>query len=400
MKVKTFTGSSLSEAIVKAKQEFGSNIILLESKQIPASRTKNGTKLAQITVSVDPEQPVPQKNVEAWAPPRLDTKRPQVTTAKSPTKGDNDFNKVIQDILAKKPKVKDQENKILDELASLKDQINQLQANTKSEPTDALPAFYSEVRDEMMDKGMQQKLADRLIRRAYSITENGPTAGKQEIIESVIIELKNMFKAYNYKKKAPKKKNKVVLMVGGTGAGKTTSAMKLAAHQEIFGKKEVLVVSTDLYGPTEALKAFSKMNGTEVLDKKRVDELEKLMKSAEQDVVIVDTPGESPFAPNYLKKLEEYVKAVKPSDIFLVLPMTTDLKDMYLSAALYMLLKPSGIILTKFDETAQPGKLFSIIDELKLPVAGIADGKRIFIDMQMPNADYAIHKLFDMNRGA
>ncbi len=400
MKVKTFTGSSLSEAIVKAKQEFGSNIILLESKQIPASRTKTGTKLAQITVSVDPEQPVPQKNVEAWAPPRLDTKKPQAPTVKSPAKGDNDFNKVIQNILAKKPKVKDQENKILDELASLKDQINQLQVNSKSEPTDSLPAFYSEVRDEMMDKGMQQKLADRLIRRAYSITENGPTAGKQEIINSVIIELRNMFKKYNYKKTAPKKKNKVVLMVGGTGTGKTTSAMKLAAHQEIFGKKEVLVVSTDLYGPSEALKAFSKMNGTEVLEKKRVDELTQLMKSAEQDVVIVDTPGESPFAPNYLKKLEEYVKAVKPSDIFLVLPMTTDIKDMYLSAALYMLLKPSGIILTKFDETAQPGKIFSIIDELKLPVAGIADGKRIFIDMQMPDADYAIRKLFDTNRGA
>lgn len=399
MKVKTFTGSSLPEAIVKAKQEFGNNIILLESKQIPASRTKTGKKMSQITVSVDPEQPVPQKHIEAWAPPRLGREDPQQAPKASPPKND-DFNKVIQNILSRKPKEKAQENKILDELAQLKEQISQLQTKSETEQTDALPAFYAEVRDEMMDKGMQRKLAERLIRRAYKITEHGPTAGKAEIIDSVTIELKNMFKKYNFRKTAPKKKNRVALVVGGTGSGKTTSTMKLAAHQEIFGKKDVLVVSTDLYGPSEALKAFSKMNGTEVLEKKRVDELTDLMKTAQQEIVIVDTPGQSPFAPNYLSKLEEYVKAVKPNDIFLVLPMTTDLKDMFLSSALYMLLKPSAIILTKFDETAQPGKVFSIIDELKLPVAAIADGKRIFIDMHIPDADYAIHKLFDTNRGA
>ncbi len=400
MKVKTFTGNSLSEAIVKAKQEFGSNIILLESKQIPASRTKTGTKLSQITVSVDPEQPVPQKHVEAWAPPRLEQQKTQPQSSKSQPKQNDDFNKVIHDILSRKPKEKDQENKILEELALLKEQISQLQTKSDIEPADSLPQFYIEVRNEMMDKGMQQKLADRLIRRAYALTENGPSAGKQEVIKSVILELKNMLKKYNFKRTASKKRNRVVLMVGGTGSGKTTSAMKLAAHQEIFGKKDVLVVSTDLYGPSEALKAFSKMNGTEILEKKRVDELEQLMKTARQEVIIVDTPGQSPFSPNYLSKLEEYVKVVKPSDVFLVLPMTSDLKDMYLSAALYMLLKPAAIIITKFDETAQPGKFFSIIDELKLPVAAIADGKRIFIDLQMPNADYAIQKLFDTNRSA
>ncbi len=79
--------------------------------------------------------------------------------------------------------------------------------------------------------------------------------------------------------------------------------------------------------------------------------------------------------------------------------MNIDLKDMYLSSALYMLLKPAGIILTKFDETAQPGKVFSIAAELSLPIAAVADGKRIFIDMHLPNADYAVTKLFESSRG-
>jgi len=186
-----------------------------------------------------------------------------------------------------------------------------------------------------------------------------------------------------------------VLLVGATGVGKTTSAMKLAAHQDIFGKREVLIVSTDLYGPSEALKAFTKMNGTTVLEKKRVDELKDVMETVSDEIVLVDTPGQSPFAPNYLSRLEEYMKAVKPNDVFLVLSMNSDLKDLYLSAALYMLLKPSAIVLTKFDETAQPGKVFSILNELNIPIAAFGDGKRIFIDTQLPQADYVLDKIFE-----
>jgi len=401
MKVKTFSGSSLPEAIMKAKQEFGNNIILLESKETPANRTKTGNKVVQVTVSVDLAQQQSQKQVKAWSPPKLDKPIPETPLAaplKKPAKSD-DFNQVIQNILARKPKELDREKMILDELAQLKEQINQLSSTPEKNPDGILPAFYEEVKNVLIDKGVQEKLAISLLKRSYQISENGSDAGKQEIINSVKTEMKRLFKIYNFKRAASKKRSKVVLMVGTTGVGKTTSAMKLAAHQEVYGKKEVVIVSTDLYGPSEALKAFSKMNGTTVLEKKRVDELSVLVDSAQSDVVIIDTPGQSPFAPNYLKKLEEYVKAVKPSDIFLVLPMNADLKDLYLSSALYMLLKPSGIILTKFDETAQPGKVLSIINELNLPVLGFGDGKRIFIDFKMPNVDYVIDKIFESNRG-
>ena len=238
-------------------------------------------------------------------------------------------------------------------------------------------------------------MANTLIKRAYQVTPSGRKAGKKEIITLIKKELSQLFRPYDFKKIALKKKKKVVLLVGATGVGKTTTAMKLAAHQKIYGQKDVAIVSTDLYGPSEALKAFSKMNGTRVFEKKQIEELEQLIQSLSDEVIIVDTPGQSPFAPNYLTNLEAYIKAVKPTDIFLVLPMSSDIKDLYMSTALYMLLKPTGIVLTKFDETAQPGKVFSIINELNLPVVAFCEGKRIFIDIAMPQVDYVLNKVFE-----
>jgi len=400
MKVKTFNGSSLPEAIVKAKQEFGNNIILLESKEISAGRTKNGKKIVEVTVSVDDKTP---KKVKSWNPPRINTvyegnKKSMSNSPAIPAKSDH-FNQMIQDILTKKPKELNQEKQILNELAELRDQISQLNERPLQQQDEVLPAFYNEIKDQLIDKGVESKLALKLVKRTYQMNEQGAEAGKADIIAGVKNEIRRMFSAYDFTKVTVRKRKRVVLLVGSTGVGKTTSAMKLAAHQQIYGKREVLIVSTDLYGPSEALKALSKMNGTNVLDKKRVDELVSLMQTVHDQIVLIDTPGQSPFSPNYLSRLEEYVKAVKPQDIFSVLSMNSDLKDLYLSAALYMLLKPAGIILTKFDETAQPGKAISILNELHLPIVAFGDGKRIFIDTQLPDVEYVLDKLFEGNRG-
>ena len=93
--------------------------------------------------------------------------------------------------------------------------------------------------------------------------------------------------------------------------------------------------------------------------------------------------------------MENFIKKLKPTDIFLVLSVGSDLKDLVLLCANYLLLKPTGIAFTKFDETTQPGKVFSILDVISLPVACFGDGKRIFIDLEKGNPQYMYDKIFE-----
>lgn len=397
MKLKTFTGKTLPEALVKAKRELGDEIIILESREIPATRTKSRQKIVEVTVST--ESTGSGKQVKSWAPPVLKKSTGDEVQMSQPAQEQNEFSKVIGDILARKPKELHQEKQILDELADLREQVSRLSESTEKEKESAessvFPQAYLQMKNFLTDKGVDEKQASRFIKRAYVTTENGPVADMQEIQQVLKKEMSLGIKTYKFKKTGKMKKPRVVLLVGATGVGKTTSAMKLASFQEIFGKNEVAIISTDPYGPSEALKAFSKMNGTAVYEKKRVDELPELIaKFKEKEVVIVDTPGQSPFMPNYLAKLEEYVQVVKPTELFLVVAMSTDLKDLFMASAIYMLLKPDGVILSKFDETSQPGKVFPIIHEMNLPIVAICNGKRIFMDIAAATPEYILNELF------
>ncbi len=387
MKVKYYTGSSLAEAITKAKQEHGSDIILLDSKEI--KNVNNGQKLVQVSISVEEGN----GQVKAWQPPSVKKKSKSLQPSEVETR--EDFNSVISNILARKPKTLKQEKKILDELAELREQINKLQQSNFHEQL-PLPENYEKILVALQEKGFSQKMAEQLIKKVYQLSPKGPKASKREIIFGLKKELREKIKFFDLTNLTSQPEQKIIMLVGPSGAGKTTMAMKLAGHPRIFAKREVAIISTDPYGPSEALKAFSRMSGVTVIEKRRNDEISAIMKRLkEYDIVLVDVAGNSPFAPNFVKKMEDYIKIINPDEIFLVAALNTDLEDLFTAASFYMLLKPSGLILTKIDESTRIGKLFTLMEELDLPVVTFGDGKRIFIDIALPEENYVFEKVFE-----
>lgn len=392
MQVKTIIGESLPDALVKAKQQYGNDIILLESKELKGKNGKAGKKLVQVSISVEEEN----RNVRPWTPPSIKVEREKKVETVKPDNGQNDFNNAISDILNRRTKEMDQEKKILEELAALRQEITQLQQKKDATKDAFLPEMFTQFKTLLMEKGVNDKLADYFIKRVYRLLSSEKKVNPRDVLDGLKAEMNRLFDPYTFANGNEPAKQKIILLLGATGVGKSTTAMKIAAHPDLFGKKDAVIISTDPYGPSEALKAFSKMNGTTVFEARNSDEIMvALEKFSSKEVIIVDTPGQSPFAPNHLSKLEEYVKAFKPTDIFLVLSMNTDLKDLFLSCALYLLLKPTGIAFTKFDETTQPGKVFSILEELNLPVVCYGEGKRIFIDVAAPSIDYMFDKIFE-----
>ncbi len=399
MKVKQFRGRNLAEAISKARSACGEDLILLESREKKAGNNGRTQKMVEVSVSYDEKN---DKSVKPWTPPHIkrtvEQNQPEdVVIENTNNNQPNDFNSVISDILARKPREMGQEKQILQELSALRRQLDDLKMESKNQHDEsALPQAFENLLNLMQDKGMKDEIAGQLIKRVYQLLPNPKSATTKRVANSLKKELGLKFSAFDHRKFQNKNDKQTVMLVGPSGVGKTVSAMKLAAHPEIFGKRDVAIVSTDLYGPSEALKAFSKMSGTAVYERKQMDELKAVMNQFKRnEVVIVDTPGQSPFTPNYLNRLEDFIKVVQPTDIFLVLSMSTDLKDLFLAAALYLLIKPTGIILTKFDETAQPAKVFTILEELNIPIVAFCEGKRIFIDIALPNEDYVLNKIFE-----
>ncbi|KAA3617606.1 MAG: hypothetical protein D8M58_01390 [Calditrichaeota bacterium] len=420
MQVRMYVADSLPKALVRAKTELGSDIVILETKNIINHPDYPGKRMIQATVGFQNGQ---EKEVKNWEPPIVDsptkpkkkrtypglTSKPKAdkkTVASEkpkskPAKKSNQFDSLISNILDNKPKELDKEKNILEEISLLRNEIKELgkksDFNSKQieSPTE-LPEVYRELEEMLKDNGIQDDMAYSFIKEAYLLLDGKSIVSKDEISMLIKTEMDHLLKPYNFDRQLKSRKQKVILLMGPTGVGKTTIAMKLAAHPDIYGNKKVTIISTDPYGPSEALKSFSRMSGTQIHEEKDIDKTETMLeKYKSSDVLIVDTPGKSPFAPNQLGKMENFIKKLKPTDIFLVLSVGSDLKDLVLLCANYLLLKPTGIAFTKFDETTQPGKVFSILDVISLPVACFGDGKRIFIDLEKGNPQYMYDKIFE-----
>lgn len=167
------------------------------------------------------------------------------------------------------------------------------------------------------------------------------------------------------------KEQRIIAVVGTPGAGKTTSLMKLALHPVMSQLDAVGILSLDNYriGATEPLKTFSRLTHIPVVTDTGSEDIKTILRTwNDKQVILVDTPGRSPFFPGYIKELNSTMKLIRPSDILLVVNMDSDLEDTYLSAGLYSTLNLTGLIGTKFDETRRPGKIVSLSKSLNLPV--------------------------------
>ena len=184
----------------------------------------------------------------------------------------------------------------------------------------------------------------------------------------------------------------VILVVGVNGVGKTTSIGKLAKLYKNAGKR-VLLVAADTFraGAIEQLDVWAKRNdvdiclGKEMQDPSSVifDATKKFM-SEDYDILICDTAGRLHNKKNLMDELEKMKKIIDkniPENILketiMVLDATTGQNGAIQAKSFLEKTDVNGIFLTKLDSTAKGGVIFSIVDELKIPVKYIGVGEGI-----------------------
>ncbi|GHV54225.1 signal recognition particle receptor FtsY [Synergistales bacterium] len=182
----------------------------------------------------------------------------------------------------------------------------------------------------------------------------------------------------------------VIMLVGVNGSGKTTTAGKLAAAFLKDGKS-VILAAADTYraAAIEQLKAWGERVGVRVVASSHGSDSAALVfdsiqaaRASHTDIVIVDTAGRLHTKSNLMDELAKVRRIVDrevgtPAESLLVLDSVMGQNGFAQAGAFNKASPLSGVILTKFDNTAKGGIAISIADKLKLPIrcVGLGEGE-------------------------
>ncbi|MBQ4115956.1 MAG: signal recognition particle-docking protein FtsY [Clostridia bacterium] len=200
----------------------------------------------------------------------------------------------------------------------------------------------------------------------------------------------------------------VILVIGVNGVGKTTSIAKIAHHLISSGKKVVLAAGdTFRAAAIDQLQIWADRAGADLIKNTEgsdpaavVFDAVSAAKSRKADVLIIDTAGRLHNKKNLMDELAKIDRVIgrelpdAARETLLVLDSTTGQNAVRQAKEFKNSADITGLVLTKLDGTAKGGIVFSIKNELDIPVKYIGVGEKID-DLQPFSADEFVKALFE-----
>ena len=190
-------------------------------------------------------------------------------------------------------------------------------------------------------------------------------------------------------------KPSVILVIGVNGVGKTTSIAKIANRLK-QNKKQVLLAAADTFraAAIDQLQIWADRVGVELIKHSEgsdpaavVFDAVAAAKKRGSDVLIIDTAGRLHNKKNLMDELAKINRVIDRElpgasrETLLVLDATTGQNAVSQAKEFKNAADITGLVLTKLDGTAKGGIVFSIKQELDIPVKFIGVGEK-YDDMQ------------------
>ena len=191
---------------------------------------------------------------------------------------------------------------------------------------------------------------------------------------------------------------KVAMFVGPSGAGKTTTIVKLAAHYRLQENRSVALITLDTcrMAAVEHLRMYAKVLGVPLETAQTMaDVLEGIRRHRQASLIMIDTPGFGPHETAQLMNLGNLKDSYGSIETHLVLSATTRIQDLRRTVARYEACAPSRLLFTKLDETEEYGNLLELAYQTALPLSYWSNGQRVPEDIELADSARLADLLLD-----
>lgn len=175
-----------------------------------------------------------------------------------------------------------------------------------------------------------------------------------------------------------------LLLLGLHGAGKTTTAGKLALRWKKEGRK-VMLVACDIRRPAavEQLQILGRQVGVEVIAPEPGESVPALGRRARTlteragvDIAIYDSGGRFQVDEELVQELQDLRKAIDPHNVALVVDAAIGQESVHVAQSFNQSVGLTGLILTKLDGDARGGAALSIQHVTQCPILLVGVGER------------------------
>lgn len=187
----------------------------------------------------------------------------------------------------------------------------------------------------------------------------------------------------------------VVVLVGPSGVGKTTTLAKLAArHVQSYGRHSAALVTTDAYriGAHRQLQTYGQVLGLPVHLAQTGRELgEILLQLRERQRVFVDTAGMSQRDLGLAGELAA-LESIPDQRTLLVVGANTQQSVLEETMRVFGKLPIAGAVLSKIDEATTLGPALSAFCRAGMPLVFLSEGQRVPEDLQAARAERLVEQ--------
>jgi len=406
MDIRTYTGASLVDALGQVKAELGEEAVILSSRRVEdASRMPDGHQVEVVAALPAPPpsrrsasasapreslqsraqtESLPRSEPRPWMPPRAGRDgRPLSPPVAGPAlrtmpQADSVMREELASaVAAPEPGLQELKGELaelrraLREVGSMarhgghkawsprhEESLRMLCARGMSRPVAC--NLLDELQDEEQESRWERALADALARRL-------PCAPPDEAVEG----------------------QRVEVLVGPTGVGKTTALAKLLLNIQGLPHKRAGILSLDTkrVAAVDQIRRLAGILRAPLELLYRPGELTHAMdRLAGCDLVLVDTPGTGPRERLGLERIRSFLKDLKARHVHVALPASMRLEDQLAVIGPWRQAGADRLMVTKLDEAAGLGGLVDLAAQAGMPFSYAATGQRIPDDLYRADA--------------
>jgi flagellar biosynthesis protein FlhF len=286
--------------------------------------------------------------------------------------------------------------RILAEIRSLREDVNR-SSEDKSDSPEGEMTSIRQIRDLLEENEFSTRYIEHIMKKCRELS----MADLEDfsLVEQKVLEW--VSESIDIHDDLPRARPRIVVLVGPTGVGKTTSIAKLAAQYhlgKIDGKRHsVRIITVDNYriGAKKQIETYGEIMNIPVESAESPEELKKWIDLYHDvDMIFVDTIGRSPNEFETLGRMNSLLQVCGNSaEVHLAFSASTRGSDIRRIMQQFEPFNYQSVVVTKTDETSSLGTVISGLWEKNKEVSFITNGQSVPHDLVSADKSQFLRRL-------